>query len=232
MATANELIFDILEDVRSHSLSDDLDISERQILYKIGVQRALWIRNELNKPGRTIDPFIVQSLGCVELEAADSSECPTLPSGCLVLRTKCDLPKTVELHHREAITKVGPIDKLDYFFSFVPYQQAVFSGSGKYNKKSIFAFIYNKRMYFKVNDAQAKLLRRVNIMGIFEDPEAVAKFCNTDGTACFNPDSEYPISNWMVPFIHEQVVKQLIASLQLPEDNTNDAASNERQGGN
>tara|TARA_R100000900_G_scaffold28666_3_gene22521 strand:+ start:6503 stop:7201 length:699 start_codon:yes stop_codon:yes gene_type:complete len=231
MATANEIIFDILEDVRSSHITDDLDISERQVLYKIGVQRSLWIRNELNKPGRTIDPFIVQSLGCVELEATNSSECPNLPVGCTVLRTTCDLPKAVELHHREAITKVGPIDNLDYFFSFIPYQRAAFSGSGKYNKDSIFAFIYNKRMYFKVNSEQSKLLRKVNIMGIFEDPTEVSKFCNTDSSSCFSLDDEYPISNWMLPFIHEQVVKQLITSLQLPEDNSNDAASNERTGG-
>ena len=149
MATANEIIFDILEDVRSNHIIDDLDISERQILYKINLQRSLLMRNELNKPGRTLDPFTVQSLGCVELEEANSSECPSLPVGCSVLRTKCDLPKTIELHNRTAITKVGPIDKLDYFFSFVPYQQAAFSGNGKYNKDSIYAFIYNRKMYFK-----------------------------------------------------------------------------------
>ena len=87
-------------------------------------------------------------------------------------------------------------------------------------------------MCFKVSSIQAKLLGRVNIMGIFEDPEALSKFCNTDGSTCFNPDSEYPISNWMVPFIHENIVKQIITAIQLPEDNTNDAASNEKQGGN
>lgn len=227
MATANEIIFDILEDVKSHHIVDDLDISERQVLYKLNVQRALWLRNELNKPGRTTDPFTVQSLGCVELEMADSSECPDLPVGCTVLRTKCEIPKTVELHHKDAITKVGPIDKLDYFFSYVPYEQAIFSGNGKYNSKSIYAFIYNKRMYFKVNSAQAKLLKRVNIMGIFEDPSAVSTFCNTDGTACFSYDTEYPISTWMIPFVKEQIVRELVQSLQLPEDNTNDATSNE-----
>jgi hypothetical protein len=227
MATTNEIVYDILEDVASHRLVDDLDIDNRQIIYKLNVQRALWTRNEYNKPGRVLDPFLIQSLGCVELEAADTSECPDLPVGCSILRTKCEIPKTVELHDRSAITKVGPIDKLDYFFSFVPYHQAIFSGNGKFNGNSIYAFIHNRRMYFKVNSAQQKLLRRVNIMGIFEDPTKIAEFCNTDGSVCFSMDDEYPISSWMIPFVKEQIVKELVMSMQIPEDNSNDANSNE-----
>lgn len=226
MATTNEIVFDILEDLNSQHISDDIDVDERQIIHKLNIQRSLWIRNELNKPGRTIDPFTVQSLGCVELELADSSDCPDLPVGCSVLRTKCDIPKTVELHNRNAITKVGSIDKLDYFFSFVPYQQAIFSGNGKYNKDSIFAFIHGKRMYFKVNSMQQKLLRKVNIMGIFEEPTAIDQFCNQNGAPCFSKDDEYPLSSWMLPFVKEQILKSLVQSIQMPEDRINDATSN------
>tara|TARA_R110002126_G_scaffold47605_6_gene133387 strand:- start:9221 stop:9919 length:699 start_codon:yes stop_codon:yes gene_type:complete len=227
MATTNELTYDVLEDVRSHHVVDDEDIDDRQLIHKYNVQRSLWIRNELNKPGRTIDPFTIQSLGCVELEVADTSDCPGMPVGCSILRTKCELPKTVELHQRNAITKVGPIDKMDYFFSFVSYHQAIFSGSGKYNGNSIFAFLHGNRMYFKVNSSQQKLLKNVNIMGIFEDPTKVAGFCQQDGAPCFDKDSQYPISSWMIPFIHEEVVRQVLRSIPLPEDNTNDANSNE-----
>ena len=232
MATENEIIYDILEDVTSHNIHDDVDIDERQIMHKFNLQRSLWIRNELNKPGRTIDPFTVQSLGCVNLEVADTSDCPGLPVGCSILRTECEIPKTVELHNRNAITKVGPIDKMDYFFSFVPYQQAIFSGNGKYNGNSIFSFLHNNRMYFKVNGAQKKLLRKVNIMGIFEDPKAVAGFCNQAGAPCYDKDSQYPISSWMIPFITEQVTRQFVQSRSLPEDNTNDARDNEGNLGN
>ena len=227
MATLNKIIYDILEDVSSHHLIDDFDIDDRQVIYKLNVQRALWLRNEYNKPGRTIDPFVTQSLGCVELELADSSECPDLPTGCSILRTKCEIPKPVELHNRMAITKVGSVDKLNYFFSLVSYEQAIFSGNGKFNGKSIFAFVLNNRMYFKVNSAQAKMLRRVSIRGIFEDPEMLKDFCDPNGTACFSKDDDYPVSAWMIPFIQEQVVNSFLKSFQVPEDNSNDASSNE-----
>ena len=227
MATLNELIYDILEDVKSNAISDDLDIDERLIIYKLNIQRALMLRNEYNKPGRNLDEFIIQSLGCVEVEPADSSDCEDFPADCTILRTKCELPKTMEFNSRTAITKVGPVDMLHYFFSFVPYHQAVFSGNGKFAKNVVYAFIRNKRMYFKVKGTVAKFLTRVNIMGIFEDPSAVANFCTTAGTACFSKDDPYPINDWMVPFVKEQVVRELVMSMQMPEDNSNDGESNE-----
>jgi len=229
MATTAQLIYDVHEDLSSYQVTDDTDIDDRQIIYKYNNQRALWLRNEYNKKGRTIDPFVVQSLGCVDLEVADSAECPELPVGCSLLRTTCEIPKTVEFHNRTGITKVGAIDKLDYFFSFVSYQQAIFAGNGKFNGKSIFAFINNNRMYFKFNNIEARLLRKVNIMGVFEDPTAVAEFCNEDGTSCFSMDDEYPLSTWMVPYIHEEVLRQFTRGMKMPEDNANDAKSNEDQ---
>lgn len=227
MATLNELIYDILEDVRSYNVTDDSDIDERQVIYKINNQRTLWLRNEYNKPGRTIDPFTIQTLACVELEPADSSECTDFPSGCTILRTKCTLPKVVELHDRSAITKIGPVDMLGYNFSLIPYAQAPFAGSGKFNGKTIFGFIRSNRIYFKTNTMQAKFLSRVNIDGLFEDPTAVNSFCGGD-TECFSRDDQYPINSWLVPYLREQVVKELVMGIQMPEDTTNDATSNEQ----
>ena len=102
-------------------------------------------------------------------------------------------------------------------------------GNGKFNSKSIFAFINNNRMYFKFNNIEARLLRKVNIMGVFEDPTAVAGFCNADGSSCFSMDDEYPLSTWMVPYIHEEVLRQFTRGVKMPEDNANDAKSNEDQ---
>ena len=57
MATLNEIAYDLLSIVRP-ALSDDSDIDLRQIKFWIHNQRALFIRNELNR-SRTIDADIV-----------------------------------------------------------------------------------------------------------------------------------------------------------------------------
>jgi len=69
MASTNEIIYSIFEKLRPNiSSSDDIDL--RIIKSELHKQRALFIRNELNR-NRTVDPFIIQDLGCVELEIVD-----------------------------------------------------------------------------------------------------------------------------------------------------------------
>ena len=65
----NKIAYSILENVR-RDISDDEFISLRQVKDDIHTLRALFLRNELNK-SRSIDPAIVQDLGCVGLEYAD-----------------------------------------------------------------------------------------------------------------------------------------------------------------
>lgn len=226
MITLNELTYDILETVRNHRIVDDLDIDERQVHYLIHNQRALWIRRELNQPGRNLDPNLIQDLGCVDLEIADRSECPDMPIGCSILRTKCTIPTTIELHDKPAITRVGPVDRLGENYSFVPYHQAVYSGNGKFNQRAIFAFLHNNRIYIKASGLAGQALEKINIRGVFEDPTNVDCFCNCDGSVCYSNDEKYPLNRWMVPFIKDPIIKQFMLSQQMPEDNANDSNSN------
>jgi len=97
--TLNKIVYDVLETVQSHVNSNNSDIDVRQVEWLINNQRALLIRNEYNKPGRVIDHNLIQDLGCVEVEMVDNSACPEIStSGCYLLRTKCQIPNTIELH--------------------------------------------------------------------------------------------------------------------------------------
>ena len=151
MATFNEYINDILETVRNNYIVDDTELTEALIAFTINYQRALWIRQEYNKPGRTIDHNIVQDLGCVELEEADRADCCGITIDCPILRTKQVIPNTIEFYNSTGITRVGPPDKLQIPISFVDYNQAVYSGNGKYNRNMLFAFLLNNRMYLITN---------------------------------------------------------------------------------
>jgi hypothetical protein len=154
----------------------------------------------------------------------------SLKNGSL-LRSKLVIPNTVEFYERTAITKVGPIDQMNVSFSFVPYQQAIYSGNGKFTKNVIYCFLHENRMYLKVTGQAAKMLKYINIHGIFEDPTELSNFTNINGEACYSEDSKYPVNQWMVPFIKEQVLNQIIKGGQLPEDTSNDATQNKVQSG-
>lgn len=224
MASYNEIVYDIMELIRGNQLSDDTDISETQIRYHLSNQRSLWLRNEYNKPGRKIDSQIEQDLGCLELEEVDAADCCEIQSGCTALRTKKQLPKLLELHSGEAITRVGPINKMKAPFAFDSYNKAVYSVNNKYSRKSVTSFLLNGYIYLIIDDPAYQTLEYINVRGVFANPEDLKDYkCDHEGTACFSYDDEYPINNWMIPYIKEQILNQLGMSLQIPKDELNDA---------
>jgi hypothetical protein len=223
MITLNKLTYDLLELIRGN-ITDDDELDLRQIEYWIHNQRALWLKNEMNR-FRSIDDDLVQDLGCVELELADASSCTDFPVGCSILRTKKTIPDTIDLHHTSAITRVGPVNRTQRPFSFVPYNRAIFSGNGRLSQSTVYAFLLNDRIHLKFNtdNELAKLLTHVNIRGVFEDPTEVAAFTDENGNVCYSKDSKYPVSRSMVNYMKAEIVKSdLRFKLMAPSDSVND----------
>ena len=223
MITLNKLTYDLLELIRGN-ITDDDELDLRQIEYWIHNQRALWLKNEMSR-FRSIDDDLVQDLGCVEIELADASSCTAFPVGCSILRTKKIIPDTIDLHHKSAITRVGPVNSVQRAFSFVPYNRAIFSGNGRFSKETVYAFLLNDRMYLRFNDNNelAKSLTEINIRGVFEEPTEVADFTNPDGTPCYSKNSKYPVSRSMINYMKAEIVKSdLRFKLMAPSDSVND----------
>lgn len=214
--TLNEIVYSIADKLQPF-MSKDSNISLREIEYEIKVQRSLLIRNELNKK-RTIDPNIVQDLGCVELELADKTECCVESLGCNILRTKLEIPKTIELHHKPSITRVGPIDKYNISYPLITLERSPYAGSGKYNKNLIFAIYDRNRIYLVSNNPTHKLLTKINIRGIFEDPREIRKFTTCDGQTCYNSDSDYPINSWMIAYLQDIIFNKFVNIVKMPVD--------------
>jgi hypothetical protein len=221
--TREEAVYEILEIIRGNQLSDDIDIDTREVEFQLDNARAVFLRQEFNKPGRLIDNNLVQDLGCVTLEEADPADCCEIDTGCSILRTVEEIPKAIHLFDGPAITRVGPVNKMNIKYSFVSYEQAVFSGNGKYNQQAIFAFLLNNRIYLTTKNKKAWLLDKINIRGVFEKPSEASEFVDCDNNPCYTMASNYPINNWMYPFIRDMVLEKYGISLKMPKDNTNNA---------
>lgn len=226
MITLNKITFDILELTKGYQLSDDMDLDERQIHFHVNTQRALIIR-EMLKNGGKLDSQLSQDLGCIELTEVEASECCEVDTDCYVLRTTNKLPQFIDNNGSIGITRVGPVKKLSRPFSFVPYNQFLYSGEGKYNKNMIFATFYNGYIYMKSNDPANELLGLFNVAGVLEDPTDAKYYNRCEGNeTCYSNDQKYPVHGWMIPIIKERVLKQLLGSLQIPKDTSNDAKDN------
>jgi len=226
MATLNEIAFDLLTIVKPQ-LSDDNDIELKQIKFWINNQRALWIRNELNKQ-RTIDPSLIQTL-CAELETVDASDCCGIDLDCDILRTKKKIPKTIELHSKEGITRVGPVNKKGKPFSYIDYARVPWVSNGRFNLKSIVSFLHDDYIFVYTKDTRYNKMCNISIRGIFEDPTTIGEFNDCDSnTPCYTDNDPYPIKTWMLPALKEAILKSnlLIATrAEQQGDNTNNAKS-------
>jgi hypothetical protein len=224
--TSNEMIYEIRERVRQFNLYDDDKLDDRMIKNWIHNQRALWLRNDLNK-SHSVDEQLIQTL-CMELEFADRSSCPEHLTGYTVLQTKLDIPKTIELNKSDGIISVGPIDKMSRPFSYVPIERARFSGNGRWNSNMIFTFRYGlKLLVISKNmsgDSFLVYMRYLGVRGIFENPEDVSNFTHIDGTACYSDDDEYPMNRWMWNYIRNQITEDNFKFLtSAPTDKVNDS---------
>ena len=227
MASYNEIAFDCLELLKNNQISDDVDISLEHVLYHVGNQRALWIRNEYNKPGRKIDPHIVTDLGCLKLIEVDAAECCSITIDCIALRTEKKIPALVELHSGPALVRVGPVNKFSAPYSVTTAEVAGYRQHNKYSKNTIQAVYLNDYLYVIITDPALQGLDYINARGVIANPADIVDFkCDSTGEDCFSYDDEYPINNWMIPYIKEQVLAQFGLSLQMPKDNDNNAKDN------
>jgi len=224
--TLQEHVYEFRLIVRQLNLYDDDKLDDRLIKNWLHNQRALWIRNEMNKP-RSVDEQIIQTLGAVPLEIADRSSHPSFLTGYTVLQTSVDIPKVIELSYGDGILELGPVDKLAYPFAYVNLSHARFAGSGKFNKNMIYAFRHGLRILIFSRGSQSfhKYLRYIRIRGVFENPEEVGLFTHVDGTPCYNDTFDYPLNRWMWNFIRDKMKEanfNLIVA--APTDKENDSS--------
>jgi hypothetical protein len=199
--TLNEIAYNLLNLVRGGKSNQDESISLDQIKFNIRHYRAMFIRRDFAKNGFT-SRHIEQDLGCLELKKVDPTKCCDLPSTCSVYRTIETIPKTVRHNFEEAITHVGDITGTGTIpmvhsnvIKFLPYD--------KYTNKKYKAYMVGDYLYIY----NAGGLKYINVRGVFEDPEEVAKFKDCGGSDCYDSDIiEYPIPMDMLQLINNGIL--------------------------
>jgi len=229
--TLKDLVYEIRMLLRNNKLSDDENFSDRLIEKLIVTQRALWLKNLAGQ--RTFKPQqLVQDLGCVEIEIADPADCCGFSTKCSAIRTVLTIPRTIRTFDGDGITRVGPINKLQSNYSYVPYERAKWNGAGYFNSSAVIAFRLSGHIYVvsRSDSDYFKYIEYVNIRGLFENPRNVEVFNRCTGEACFSEDSEYPLSEDMWAYMKEQIVKGNFGILSsVLTDKTNDAAATETE---
>lgn len=214
--TLKEISYNILNLYRGGRSSNNEHISLRQIEFNVKHYRAMLLRRDFARNG-LVSRHIEQDLGCVELEKVNASQCCNLPIECDVVRTVVDIPRTVRFNFTDAITHVADpsglitipvVDSLTV--QFLPYD--------RFTKNTRKAYMIEDKLYIYNPGG----MDTINIRGVFENPEEVAKFeCN--GGDCYDDESDFPLPLDMVQAITDGLVKGTFMMIaQSPSDTEND----------
>jgi len=226
--TLTELKYSILESIRPE-IADDDEIDDREVAFEIANQRALWIRNEINKKNRNISVNSEQTI-CETVKVVSAAECCTSDIKCTILRTNRVIPPLISLHNDYSVSRIGPVDMTKPSFNIVSLPRAVYAGNGRFNKNDINAVLHRGYIYIFINPSSIVMrgLNKIAITGVFENPEDTFSFEGCNGT-CYGDDSPYPLDRWMWNYIKPEVVRALLINSELPNDDRNDAARGKQQ---
>lgn len=216
-----ELIYYILDSVKI--ISNDSIITEDHVFYLAKKYRSFLIKKEQEKEKSTTDiasEFEYQQI-CLDLEkvpAIDGEPC----TGGYYLRTTKAAPKTLE----GTTPRVYPIDFYQAInIVYIPRDRMRYIGTNKFLQNIIYVSLGpDKHLYLNGSNPQFMYLRKLRMLGIFEDFDEASKLaCDSDGnsTPCDYLDMEFPIRDYLVPTLIELCVKDITGAAYRPKEDRN-----------
>ena len=218
--TLDEIAYNLLNLMRGGLSNQDESISVEQIKFNIKHYRAMFIRRDFAK-NNFISRHSEQDLGCVELEKVNASQCCNLPVTSSVCRSVDPIPKTIRMNFKDSLTYVGDVTGTktiplidSHTIQFLPWD--------KYTKGKYKAYMISDYLYIYNADG----IDTVNVRGIFEDPDEVARYSSCEKGNCYDSDKDpFPISMDMINLINQGITSgELNLLTGTFSDTTNDRA--------
>lgn len=216
MITLNKIIYNIRNIIKEKN--DDSKITNSQLEFIFNNWRARLITQNYRK-ARNSDVNLTQDLGCIDMVSVDKAEDCEVTIGCTILRTAQKLPVPIELDEKPLLTFIGSIEKTGPQYQLIPWARFSWIKYQKWAGSMPYASIKDGYLYI----INKKILDKINVQGIFQDPREAARFKHCSGEPCYTEDSNYPIDAGMIPLITELMfTKELAIYERSKEDLTND----------
>lgn len=225
--TLNEYAYDLYELLRAN-LTDNEHEDIRQIKFWLKNQRSFWASNEIDKQTKFLSsdsPFL-QELDNIDVNIVDLGEKAGVTSGVKTLRTE-SLPNITSFHGGRAIEGVYPQCLVSGKLILVPWDRFVNTGYLRFNSKAIYAAYNFGRIYFKQRDnlENFRLLNKVKISAIFEDPEELKDYTNADGEPVYSDSDDFPISGKFYENIKKSIINNNFELILNGRDSENQSAA-------
>lgn len=219
---ASEIIYRILQQLRSGNLSDDFSYSDDLIFNQVYSFRSKIVRQE-KSANKWLSSMYIQDLPLVELQKADKHDiCATAIDEC-VLRSINPLPKFIDTSFADLVTFVGTTS--GERFERTTYNASAYISYSKYTgHKPKFYFVGD---YLYIIQPKSNLLKYVSVQGVFENPLQALSYQKCGSIGCYlQYDFEFPCSSTIVDTIIQLVVNEIKGSRIAISDKTNDSIDN------
>ena len=217
----NSIVTDLLAIVRGSKVSASENITKRQLEAWVHQYRSILLKRDLDK-GKMPNPDYIQEIAGLELEVIDyTDELTNVAKGEYLLRSKLQIPNTIDLNFKPGIVHIGTVD--GYEFQLVPEGRTRWQNYKRFTHSDKLAFLKNNYLYV-ANDTALKFL---DVRWIFEIPTDVINFVNANtAQGDYSLDDAYPIPIDKIPVLKEMILKgELGIQIRTPSDNTNDSDS-------
>ena len=217
--TLRELVYDIKNIAYGGVSSDDAKVNDRQIAYWVKQGRSMLLSQFMNKKMR-IPQAAIETLKYVQLEPVDASEACEVDLGVFVLKSKNEIPRTIQRNERNSIFAVESLDGQRPFSETTDFRRK-WNSYNKYTSSKNRWYVKDNHLYVSSD----LLIEAVKITGVFEDPEDIYRFNVCDGKSChYDWDSPFPLSLSMAETITNLTLQsKLGVTLSMPSDETNNA---------
>lgn len=173
----NNLAYHILNDVRGNRSQDFPDLTIDQIKFALKYYRALFIRRDQQRNFNRYRMF-EQDLGLVDVDYFDTAESNTVDSYKEIVRTVDRIPTPIRMKEWEGITHISDVDKTGEPIPVVDAHRGYWNQFSKYTEDNREAYYRNGYIYIRSQENAA--IEKLNIRGIFEDPEEVYNYKGVD----------------------------------------------------
>ena len=218
--TYREIVYACLDILKL--TSDDSLYTEDHIIFLANKARTLLLKQRYSDIKKKIPESNYQTI-CLDLEKVQNIQ--DLECKGSSLRTVQEIPYLMKIGN----PKVYPQNYYLGEITYISRERMRYVGHNKYLQNIIYCSLApDNHLYFKSSNPQYLYLKKVQVTGIFEDIQKASELeCNNNNSQCLDIlDNTFPLEEGLVQPLIEIIIKQLGPSVNLPQDQENDAQDN------
>ena len=219
--TYREIVYACLDILKL--TSDDSLYTEDHIIFLANKARTLLLKQRYSDIKKKIPESNYQTI-CLDLEKVQNIQ--DLECKGSSLRTVQEIPYLMKIGN----PKVYPQNYYLGEITYISRERMRYVGHNKYLQNIIYCSLApDNHLYFKSSNPQYLYLKKVQVTGIFEDIQKASELeCNNNNNSQCSDilDNTFPLEEGLVQPLIEIIIKQLGPSVNLPQDQENDAQDN------